>query len=155
MQITIRPLEEKDAYTSWKWRNDPEVFAKTGRRYSGPVTLEDELNWISTVLGRSDERRFAILAEGKYIGNVYLTDITQNEAEIGIFIGNKNYWKKGVATKTYKLIFDYAFKSLNINNIKSIIRIENEDSIKLHEKMGFMKTGKDIECFYYIKYKNK
>ncbi len=26
MNVTIRPLVEEDAYTSVKWRNDPEVF---------------------------------------------------------------------------------------------------------------------------------
>ena len=26
MKVTIRPLVESDAYTSVKWRNDPEVF---------------------------------------------------------------------------------------------------------------------------------
>ena len=63
MKITIRPLEQRDAYISWKWRNDPEVFANTVRHYSGPVTLEDELKWIKEVLARPDERRFAILAD--------------------------------------------------------------------------------------------
>ena len=30
MKVTIRPLVESDAYTSVKWRNDPEVFKYTG-----------------------------------------------------------------------------------------------------------------------------
>ncbi len=31
MQVAIRPLQESDAYTSYKWRNDDEVFKFTGR----------------------------------------------------------------------------------------------------------------------------
>ena len=33
MKVTIRPLVESDAYTSVKWRNDPEVFKYTGNTY--------------------------------------------------------------------------------------------------------------------------
>lgn len=115
MYITLRPLEEKDAYTSWRWRNDPEVFANTGRRYSGPVTLEDELQWIRTVLARPDERRFAILADGVYIGNVYLTGIKDKEGEIGTFIGEKSYWNKGFGTIAQRLLIEFAFDKQKIN----------------------------------------
>ncbi len=31
MQVVIRPLQESDAYISYKWRNDSEVFRYTGR----------------------------------------------------------------------------------------------------------------------------
>lgn len=151
MKITIRPLEEKDAYTSWRWRNDPEVFANTVRRYSGPVTLQNELDWIRTVLDRPDERRFAILADGIYIGNVYLTEITADEATIGIFIGDKRYWSKNAGSETYKQILSYASDILRLSTIKCLIRIENNASRRLNEKFGFVPTSKDDEFVFYKK----
>lgn len=151
MKITIRPLEEKDAYTSWRWRNDPEVFANTVRRYSGPVTLQNELDWIRTVLDRPDERRFAILADGIYIGNVYLTEVKNEEATIGIFIGNKKYWNKSAGSETYKQILSYASNILRLSTIKCLIRTENIASRRLNEKFGFFPTRIDDEFVYYIK----
>lgn len=148
MKITIRPLEENDAYTSWHWRNDPEVFANTVRRYSGPVTLEDELNWIRTVLARPDERRFAILADGKYIGNVNLTDISSSDATIGIFIGDKSYWRKNIGTEAYTQVFDHIITSLNLSTLNCPIRIQNLASIRLHKKLGFSIINRDAEFVY-------
>lgn len=155
MKITIRPLEQRDAYISWKWRNDPEVFANTVRHYSGPVTLEDELKWINEVLARPDERRFAILSDDVYVGNVYLTGITPTEAEIGIFIGNKNYWKKNIGTAAYEKIFEIAFKEIGLLSLKCSIRPENKASIRLNEKMGFVPMSRDNDYIYYIKRKDR
>lgn len=149
MYITLRPLDEKDAYTSWRWRNDPEVFANTGRRYSGPVTLEDELQWIRTVLARPDERRFAILADGVYIGNVYLTGIKDKEGEIGTFIGEKSCWNKGFGTIAKRLLIEFAFDKQKINTVISIVRKENIASIKVNEKLGFKEFLRQDNLIYY------
>lgn len=45
MQVAIRPLQGSDAYTSYKWRNDNEVFKFTGR---GGIRkpLPPSANWI-------------------------------------------------------------------------------------------------------------
>ncbi len=47
MQVAIRPLQESDAYTSYKWRNDNEVFKFTGRGGGGiRKPLPPSANWI-------------------------------------------------------------------------------------------------------------
>lgn len=149
MKITIRPLEEKDAYTSWRWRNDPEVFANTVRRYSGPVTLQNELDWIRTVLDRPDERRFAILADGIYIGNVYLTEIKNKEGKIGTFIGEKSYWNRGIGTIAKRLLIEFAFKTQKIKTVISIVRKENIASRKVNDKLGFKEFLQHDDLIYY------
>ncbi len=153
MNITIRPLEESDAYTSWKWRNDPEVFRNTVRRYSGPVTLQNELDWIRTVLARPDERRFAILADGTYIGNVYLLNIKNDQGEIGTFIGDKKFWNKGIGTIVKSLLLKYAFEIEKISKVVSCVRLENIASKKINTKIGFREDFNDEEyAFYSISY---
>ena len=137
MYVTFRPLEENDAYTSWKWRNDPEVFKNTGKQFSGPIMLEDELNWIRTALARTNERRFAILADGKYIGNVNLTNITAEDAEIGIFIGEKEYWGKRIGQIVTNKIIRNAFNTLKLKRIHCIIRSEHKNAIKQCLNNGF------------------
>ena len=49
MNVRIRPLKEQDAYTSVKWRNDPEVFKFTGNIYNHEITIDNELEWIRKV----------------------------------------------------------------------------------------------------------
>jgi len=75
MEVKIRPLEPADALTSVIWRNDPEVFKYTGSVYTHTITLENEIEWINRVIGNADDYRCAIIADGKYVGNIYLTGI--------------------------------------------------------------------------------
>lgn len=152
MEITIRPLIIEDAYTSVKWRNDPEVFKYTGNTYDHEITLESELSWIKRVIESEDEYRCAILVDGIYVGNIYLTDITDKDAIYHIFIGNKNYWGKGVAKKASDLILEYAFDKLRLQSVKLKVHKNNESAIALYAKLGFKTIGFD-DPFYSMKKK--
>ena len=75
MDVFLRRLERNDAYVSYKWRNDPEVFKYTGTVYDHEITLETELQWIERVIKNDDEYRCAIVADGCCVGYIYLTNI--------------------------------------------------------------------------------
>lgn len=137
MNVDIRPLKEEDAYISYKWRNDKEVFKLTGNTYQNEITIESELNWIKKVINNRNDARFAIIADNKYVGNIYLTDIKNKSAEYHIFIGDKDFWGKGVATKASFLIIDYGFNNLNLDTIKLEVREQNKAAINLYRKLGF------------------
>ena len=140
MKIMIRDLEPEDAKISWRWRNDPEVWNLTGRKWNNEVTEEIERKWIDSVIMRKDEKRFAICV-GKneiYIGNVQLTNITEVDAVFHIFIGEKKYWGKGIGTITTKLIIDYAFSELKLRKINLYVKKQNKSALKVYEKVGFI-----------------
>jgi Acetyltransferases, including N-acetylases of ribosomal proteins len=109
MKIEIRPLVISDASISWKWRNDPHIWKLTGRKWNNEVTKQMEEKWLEAVIINKNEKRFAICVNKKYVGNVQLTDINKNKAQFHIFIGEKSYWGKGIATEATKLILDYGF----------------------------------------------
>lgn len=137
MNVTIRPLQEQDAYTSVKWRNDPEVFKYTGNTYEHEILLETELKWIKRVIANDKDCRCAIIADGVYVGNIYLTDIKDGSAEYHIFIGDREYWGKGVAMQASLLILDYAFGNLSLDSVHLEVKKENVSAFKLYEKLGF------------------
>ena len=138
MQVTIRPLQEQDAYTSVQWRNDPEVFKYTGNTYDHEIKIGTELEWIRRVIANHKDYRCAILADGVYVGNIYLTDIGDGCATYHIFIGNKYYWGKGVAREASCQIIDYGFKELKLNKIVLDVKKQNERAIKLYLSLGFV-----------------
>ena len=143
MEIIIRPLVEEDAYTSVKWRNDPDVFKYTGNTYDHEITIESELDWIRRVMNNPNDYRCAIIADNTYVGNIYLTDIDGVSAHYHIFIGNKDYWGKGVAKKASKQIIDYAFGSLGLKRIILRVRKDNVRAIRLYHSLGFSITEND------------
>lgn len=138
MNVRIRPLQEQDAYTSVKWRNDPEVFKYTGNTYKNEILLETELAWINRVIKNENEYRCAILADDVYVGNIYLTDITSESAEYHIFIGNKDYWGKGVAKQASQQVLQYAFQKLMLKSVYLRVNCENETAVNLYKRLGFI-----------------
>ena len=137
MNVRIRPLKEQDAYTSVKWRNDPEVFKFTGNIYNHEITIDNELEWIRKVTANPTDYRCAILVDEVYVGNIYLTDIKEGTAHFHIFIGDKSYWGKGVAKRASLLILEYAFNVLNIKEVLLRVRNVKTSAYNLYFRLGF------------------
>jgi RimJ/RimL family protein N-acetyltransferase len=118
-QIYLRSLVVEDALTSFQWRNNPKIWRFTGSRPDKPVTPEMETAWLRSVLGREDEKRFAICLceDHRYIGNIYLTHISNNRAQLHIFLGDVQFWGKKRAFEAGWQALDYAFNTLQLELI--------------------------------------
>ena len=136
MQVKIRPLIIEDAKTSYKWRNNPEVWKYTGSKPDRIITEDIETEWIKNVLKRNNEMRFAIIVDGKYIGNTQLTNIENQEVNFHIFIGEKDYWGKGIGSQVLKLMIEVA-KNKNFKKIKLNVNSKNIAAYKMYIKYGF------------------
>ncbi|MDQ1167515.1 GNAT family N-acetyltransferase [Flavobacterium sp. SORGH_AS_0622] len=136
-KVLIRPLEEKDSYISWKWRNDSEIWKYTGSRPNLTITPEIELEWIKKVLQDPSSKRFAITADDVYVGNIQLTNIQEKEAEYHIFIGDKNFFGKGIAFLATQQIIRYALNVLQLEKIYLEVKNENYKAVSLYERSGF------------------
>ena len=148
MNVSIRPLRENDALVSWKWRQDPDIFGPTVGGWYKNASLEKEMEWIRNVLTREDEMRFAILAEGLYVGNVYLTSISPDSAEMGIFIGNKAYWHKGVGWNARLLAVKYAFEILKVKKVVSRIKSSNTKALSIAMGQGSVPLRREGNLVY-------
>lgn len=122
MDIHIRPITIEDAQTSVKWRNIPELWVHTKFKANREITLEDEINWVKKVTNDPTSVRFAIIADDTYVGNIYLTDIGNKSADYHIFIGDKNYWGKGVARVASVQIIDYGKEALGLETISLAVK---------------------------------
>lgn len=143
--LSPRSIEDVEKYT--EWMNDFEVTDYTGR--SGQLTsLESEKKYLESKI--DVEATFAIvtLDEDKLIGTVGLESINHlhREATLGIFIGDKDYLSKGYGTEAIKLILDYGFNYMNLNNIKLNLMEFNERALKCYIKCGFKEYGRRRKC---------
>ena len=145
--VLIRPLKVEDAQISWKWRNDPEVWKFTGSKPNVKVTFDIENEWILKVLEDSTSKRFAIIVDGKYVGNIQLTnlDLKSQAAQYHIFIGDKNYWGKGIAKLATFQILNYAKEILNLKEIYLHVKTNNTNAIEVYKKTGFVKLNQSVD----------
>jgi RimJ/RimL family protein N-acetyltransferase len=144
-KTTIRRKRLTDAADEYRWRSDPELAQFDASR---PVQVPFDnyfRNWsfdyrFTDMGGRS----FAIEDEnGRHIGNVmyYNIDQARAEAEIGISIGERDYWSHGYGTDaiialTQALLSRGEFLRLYLHTLDWNIRAQ-----RAFQKAGFTPCG--------------
>ncbi|MBD3195811.1 MAG: GNAT family N-acetyltransferase [Candidatus Lokiarchaeota archaeon] len=124
-----------------KWSNDPEV--RVFARNVMPNTIEDTKKWLKPreEKGAPDHIVMTIWHKQnkKPIGVIGLGDINwfNRWANAFIQIGDKDYWKKGIATEATEMLLKYAFEEVNLNKVSGGVIVENIGSWKVAEKVGF------------------
>ncbi len=62
-------------------------------------------------------------------------------ANLFYLIGEREYWGRGLASKSVNLIPDYGFKELNLHKIYGEVMSPNLASHRVLEKLGFYIRG--------------
>ncbi|MDR2145845.1 MAG: GNAT family N-acetyltransferase [Tannerella sp.] len=150
--ILLRNLSIEDASTDYlSWLNDYETVKYTESRHT-IHTMESLKNFIAHVNNDSNYC-FAItdIQSGKHVGNIKIGNIhpIYKYADVGLIIGDKNYWGKGIATEAIRLCVDYAFKQLKLHRLYAGIYDLNIGSIKAFEKAGFVREGCEKEKYLF------
>jgi diamine N-acetyltransferase len=136
MEVILRPLKLSDAAISIQWRNDPSIWTFTGASPNMIVTKEVEEGWIRRVNAIPGDLRRAICVGNQYVGNIYIVKNEDSRFEYHVFIGDKEYWGKGVAFKASILILEEAAERA-IEEVFLKVRSEHKKAIRLYEELGF------------------
>lgn len=148
-RIYLSPRSTEDGEKFTEWLNDFETTDYLGRS-NQIVSLESERKFLENNI--SDEAIFVMvtLDGDKMIGSVSLENINHvhRTGTLGIFIGDKDYRNNGYGTEAIRLILEYGFKYLNLNNINLHVMSFNERAIKCYKKCGFKECGRRRECRY-------
>ena len=73
---------------------------------------------------------------------MYNISLIHRTCSLGLYIGERDAWGKGIASRAYKAIENYAKKYLNIRKIHLEVVEANERAVKMYEKLGFDICGK-------------
>lgn len=146
-RIYLSPRSIEDAEIFVEWMNDFETTDYTGRSHK-IMTLEAEKKYLEENINAEANFSIVTLEDNKLIGTVGIEKIdhTNRTGTLGIFIGDKNYRNNGYGTEAIKLILEYGFHYLNLNNIELTVMEFNERAIKCYEKCGFKKVGQRRKC---------
>ena len=141
-KVIIRPKQISDAADDYTWRRDEELSrldASQIMRIPFSSFLLDYADDISRDGPR--RRRYGIdTLEGKHIGNsmFYNIDTRKKEAELGIMIGNRDYWDNGYGTDAVAAMVDHMFKTMSIDRIYLNTLEWNLRAQRCFSKCGFV-----------------
>jgi RimJ/RimL family protein N-acetyltransferase len=120
--IKLRPLKISDIEKSHEWRNNIELIKMTqGIRF--PKTFEMDREWFEYALNDKSNRNiyFGIdrLDNDEFIGIIQLSNIDyiSGTATWGFIIGDEKNRGNGISIEAPCLLFDYAFKILNLKKL--------------------------------------
>lgn len=152
-RIRLTAPEREDLPLFVEWLNDPEV--RRGLAAYLPMSNALENQWYENLLKRPRETH-PMTIEVKdgdswvKIGNMGLFDIDPRarSAEVGIMIGNKNYWNKGYGTEAMQLLLQHGFETLNLHRIMLRVYDYNKRAIRAYQKAGFVEEGRMRQSMY-------
>ena len=120
-RVNIRPKKSADAKNDYRWQSDPELSALDAIT---PLTLsfQDYYQEYIETLKRPFPNRitFAVdTKDGRHIGNCvyYNIDKMMRETEIGIMIGERDYWSQGYGADIISTLIDYIFQRLKFQRV--------------------------------------
>ena len=144
-RLSLRDLCAEDANDTYaRWMNDPDVTCYTESR-DRHHTHESLLIYIQIMSDSPYNLFLAIIVKdsNRHIGNIKLGSINpiHRTADIGIIIGEKNYWGHGLASEAINLLSEYAFNSVGLHKLTAGAYTTNKGSIQAFKKSGFKIEG--------------
>lgn len=160
--IHLRALEPDDLQCLYDWENDTSVWSVSGTVAPfSKFTLEEYLKQAHQDIYTTKQLRLMIdltvsdddgeLSNDHHsIGCIDLFDFDprNKRAGVGVLIANNAQRGKGYATEALHLLIDYAWNILDLHQLYSNVRVDNNNSLALFKKLGFEVTGLKNDWLY-------
>ena len=142
-KVRLRQKKLTDVRDDYNWQSDPELArldAAPILKASFPVYLMDYVE----IIHKPERNRYPLAIEtlqGKHIGNCTCYDIdeSKSEAQVGIMIGDRDYWDKGYGVDTISTLVDHIFLSTLLNRVYLKTLDSNLRAQKCFRNCGFIR----------------
>ncbi|SES45707.1 GNAT family N-acetyltransferase [Psychrobacillus sp. OK032] len=145
-KVHLRELTIDDVEDRYQWCLDKEVTKHLNmpEKYP-PFSRKETQKWIEMCINKTNgyEQKAILTEQRKHIGWIDLKNIDKlnKHAELGITVGNKNYWGKGYGLSAMREMLTWGFIELELNKIWLRVEIDNEKAIKSYKRMGYVDEG--------------
>ena len=151
-QIALIPMSRELCHEFYRgFVNDPDIFMDMGKFYE----FKYDSQWVDNYFDRQMVRKrmlFAVMLEGKPIGEVKLSDIDpeRRECTMGIHMQNDSVKGRGFGTRAEQLAAEYAFRELGMNRVLADVVVKNIRSRHVLQKAGFRFLRQEGDFLWYF-----
>lgn len=143
--VFLRALEPSDADLLYRWENDPELWRVSFTQVPFSRFILDEFVNAAhhDIYTNRQLRLMACSNDNKAatgVVDLFEFDPQHNRCGLGIFI-HDDFRKQGIATECLRLVKDYGFGILHLQQLYAHVNTSNEASIALFKKSGFVQSG--------------
>ncbi|MCH7999123.1 MAG: GNAT family N-acetyltransferase [Chloroflexi bacterium] len=144
-KTVVRRKRMADAADEYAWRSDEELARFDASNPTRVPFPDYQRNWsfdmrFTDTAGRS----FAVEDEnGQHIGNImyYNIDTLRQEAELGITIGDQQFWGQGYGSEAVRLLVEHLLARMGFQRIHLKTLTWNRRAQRCFEKAGFVECG--------------
>lgn len=140
--VRLRALASAETPLLSKWFSDPEFQRHQWGAWAGPMSLEGGREFRER-FQTEDSGLFAIEHEGRVIGfaNFRRLNEKHSNADIGIGIGEKDLWGKGLGSEALTLLLGYLLEQRGLHRIRLHVAARNYRAVAAYKKCGFELEG--------------
>ncbi len=144
-KVKLREKRLSDAQNDYGWQTDAELAGLDATPVL-PVSLPEYVLDYDNHLHYATPGRHSFAVEtidGKHIGNCTCYDINEarGEAQLGIVIGDRDYWDKGYGTDAMTNLVNYIFLHTDLKRLYLKTLDWNLRAQKSFQKCGFTPYG--------------
>jgi RimJ/RimL family protein N-acetyltransferase len=144
-RLVLREMRADDATALLKVFSDARVIAS----FPGttPFDAKRMAAWLDRNLTHQNEHGYGLFSVIHKTSSVLIGDCGLERTEIGVELGydlRSDYWGQGLATEAAAAVRDFAFTTLGQDRLVSLIRVGNDRSRRVAEKIG-MSLVEEIE----------
>jgi ribosomal-protein-alanine N-acetyltransferase len=139
-RLLLRPMEITDVDAMLGIFTDPLVIASFG---IPPFERHQMKQWVERNLSHQNEFGYGLFTVILKYSNLLIGDCglehTDIDGEVVTELGYdflSDYWHKGLATEAASAVRDYAFIELKLARLVSLVRIGNDASKRVAERVG-------------------
>ena len=143
--VKLREKKLGDVRNDYKWQSDPEL-AKLDAAPTLIMSFAIYLLDYATEIHRPKFNKYPLAVEtleGRHIGNCTCYDIDEmkSEAQLGVIIGDRDYWDKGYGADAVSTLVDHVFLTTSLHRLYLKTLESNLRAQKCFQKCGFTPCG--------------
>jgi len=144
-KVKLRVKKLADARNDYQWQTSPELTQLDATPLLTTSFSKFLLDYTEALRSPNPDRHlFGVeTIDGKHIGNCvyYNVDRAKGEVELGVMIGNHDYWDKGYGTDAVTTLVNHIFRETNFKRIHLKTLDRNQRAHKCFQKCGFTSCG--------------